>query len=305
MSARYFLSALLLGAAAASAGRSAQPRAMPPPGAVIYACTKPDMVALTFDDGPYQFTSGILDEFAKYNAKATFFLNGHNWGSMLDYKPTVQRMLAEGHQIGHHTWSHQDLATLTADAVLLEMTKLEVALIPIIGKFPTYMRPPFFSYNTATLSIMGALGYHVIHANIDTFDYNNQNTCLIRNSIEYFEDGLDRGGSIVLAHDVHKYTAENLVPAMLASLHRRNLRAVTVGECLGDPEANWYRGPRDGYVPPSTPIGGVDTVHGTCGGENEYVCDERGPCCSQWGYCGDTAGHCGANCNPLWGTCDS
>lgn len=76
-----------------------------PVGSIIRSCTTPGVVALTFDDGPYIYTSAILDALRDTGAKATFFINGDNWGNILnpDNQAIVQRTLAEGHQIGSHT----------------------------------------------------------------------------------------------------------------------------------------------------------------------------------------------------------
>ena len=113
-----------------------------PVGQVIYSCTVPNTVALTFDDGPAGYTSQLLDLLAAQGVKATFFLNGQNFGNIYSYSGVVQRMVNEGHQVGSHTWAHADLATLDAAGVTSQMTQLEDALMSIIGKFPTYMRPP-------------------------------------------------------------------------------------------------------------------------------------------------------------------
>lgn len=52
-----------------------------------------------------------------------------------------------------HSWSHADLTTLDAAGITSEMTQLEAALLNILGEFPQYMRPPYFSYNDATLQV--------------------------------------------------------------------------------------------------------------------------------------------------------
>jgi peptidoglycan/xylan/chitin deacetylase (PgdA/CDA1 family) len=104
------------------------------------------------------------------------------------------------------------------------MTELESALVDIIGKFPTYMRPPYFSTNDAVLQTLGDLGYHVIQADIDTQDWANDSPDAIQTSVELFNQGLDAGGSIVLAHDVHENTANTLVPAMIAAIQDQGLQ---------------------------------------------------------------------------------
>jgi hypothetical protein len=75
-------------------------------GPGIEHCTKPGTIALTFDDGPYNFTSHLLDVLAAYGAKATFFITGNNLGKgQIDIEETgwpniIRRMHAEGHQVG-------------------------------------------------------------------------------------------------------------------------------------------------------------------------------------------------------------
>lgn len=76
-----------------------------PVGTIITRCTQPGTVALTFDDGPYIYTSQILNTLKSNGMPATFFVNGDNWANILSdsSKALVRRMLAEGHQIGSHT----------------------------------------------------------------------------------------------------------------------------------------------------------------------------------------------------------
>lgn len=110
------------------------------------------------------------------------------------------------------------------------MTTLESSLTSIIGKFPTYMRPPYFSTNALVLQTMSDLGYHVIEADIDTQDWANDSPDAIQTSVTLFNQGLSAGGSIVLAHDVHAETASTLVPAMIAAIQAAGLK----GEFLVD-----------------------------------------------------------------------
>lgn len=298
MYARYLLASLLVGAAVAA----------PPVGVIINDCTTPGTVALTFDDGPFIYTESVLNQLAAAGAKATFFVNGQNWGNIYDNAWLVQRMVNEGHQVGSHTWSHADLAGLDAAGITSEMTLLEDALLNIIGKFPTYMRPPYFSYNSATLQTLGNLGYHVIQASIDTLDWQYNTPGQIGQSVQIFQNGLNSGGTISLSHDVHQTTADTLVSGMINAVRSSGKRAVTVGECLGDAAANWYRTSRNGGggggtnpPPGGNPGPGPD---GSCGGPNGYTCPQNSyRCCSQWGYCGDSAEYCGGGCNPAYGIC--
>lgn len=64
----------------------------------------PGVVALTFDDGPYIYTSQILETLSQHGARATFFLNGANKGNIDSYPEILQRAIDEGHQLGSHTY---------------------------------------------------------------------------------------------------------------------------------------------------------------------------------------------------------
>ncbi|KAJ5189703.1 Glycoside hydrolase/deacetylase beta/alpha-barrel [Penicillium cf. griseofulvum] len=215
-----------------------------PVGAIFTHCTTPGTIALTFDDGPYIYTSQLLDTLAEHDVRATFFLNGHNRGSINASPDIVKRTLAEGHQLGSHTWNHLSLDTLSYEEIVHEMTVLEDTFMCILGFFPTYMRPPFLRHTPVVLDAMANLGYHVIGASVDTKDYENDNPDTNWISFEKFSREVDAGGTIVLAHDSHQHTVEILVGNMLADVDRRGLNAVTVGECLGDPPESWYRAGR-------------------------------------------------------------
>ena len=134
-------------------------------------------------------------------------------------------------------------------------------MLSLIGRYPTYMRPPYFEFNSAVLSVMKSLKYRVIIADLDTNDWQENPDA----SFNAFKSGLDAKGSIVLAHDPRAPTVNTLLPRMIAELKRRKMKcmslsilspchaallvdlptAVTVGECLGEHPNNWYRyGPR-------------------------------------------------------------
>lgn len=219
-------------------------RSAVPFGAYIDRCSVPGTIALTFDDGPHVFTPKILDILSSRGARATFFVNGQNFGNIFANAGMVQRAIADGHQLGSHTWGHPYLTTLDYNGVVAQMTELESAFVQIMGRFPTYMRPPYLAVNSVVLSAMAQLGYHVIGASIDTKDYENDNPAAIQNSLVKFRNELNAGGTIVLAHDVHQNTVDTLVQAMIDEVSARGLRIVPVGECLGDPADLWYRGPR-------------------------------------------------------------
>jgi len=197
---------------------------------------------LSFDDGPYDFTSTLLNILSSRGVKATFFVNGQNWGAPItDSSKTalVQRMVNEGHQVASHTWSHPNLSQLSASAITSEMDTLNNALYGIIGKRPTYVRPPYFDCNANCLAALS--GYHVIHSNLDTNDWQGNNAA----SLAAVDGAIGAAspsskGFISLLHDVHANTVNNLVDAIITKFQNAGYTSATVGECLGDAPANWY-----------------------------------------------------------------
>ena len=73
-------------------------------GVNIAKCTVPGTVALTFDDGPAAYTQKLIDTLAVDGHKATFFVNGNNYGLITDFKTVLTNMINAGHQLGTHTY---------------------------------------------------------------------------------------------------------------------------------------------------------------------------------------------------------
>jgi peptidoglycan/xylan/chitin deacetylase (PgdA/CDA1 family) len=220
-----------------------------PYGSVIYNCVRNGDIALTFDDGPYIYTPDLLDILGRYNVKATFFVVGSNGNGDIDkvtqWTDIIRRTYNEGHQIASHTWDHADLTTLSSAARRDEMYKTEAALVNILGVFPTYMRPPYLSFDSASEGDMADLGYHVVSTNLDTRDWANTGpgqSVNSRNTFDQFTASDPASASyIVLNHDIHRTTVYEVAEYEIQRLRSRGYRAVTVGECLGDAPGNWYR----------------------------------------------------------------
>ncbi|KPM43681.1 hypothetical protein AK830_g2910 [Neonectria ditissima] len=313
-----------------------------PYGSLITTCTEPGTVALTFDDGPYDYTNDMLDLLDELDVKATFFIAGNNRGkghiddSSLDWPGMLRRMHAAGHHIASHTWTHRDLNQVNSTIQRSEMIYNEMALRNIFGWIPTYMRPPYLecSAGSGCQALMSELGYHVVTTNLDTKDWEYDSPALIQNAKDRYSAGLSNVASsneyVVLAHDVHEQTVTNLTAYMITTAQDRGYRLVTVGECLGDPVANWYRETTTGACTASsctasatkttttktaTSTGASTTATSTgivispnqqCGGTTGYTCigSGFGNCCSFYGYCGSSDGYCGTGCDTDFGECN-
>ncbi|KAG0311942.1 hypothetical protein BGZ99_009824 [Dissophora globulifera] len=208
-------------------------------------CTAPGTVAITFDDGPYEYTSKLLDILKAKNVKATFFVNGNNYAKIEDFATVVKRAYTDGHQVASHTWDHADLAKLSSSKVTSEMTMLDAALKKILGVRPVFMRPPYGSTSSTALKVLGNLGYKVITWDVDTEDW--QHPTNVNASFVHYTNTLGKSGEnkkpghIFLEHDVNHDTALLLAPKAIDYALSKGFKVVTVGTCLGVAQKNWYR----------------------------------------------------------------
>ncbi|MCB1208403.1 MAG: polysaccharide deacetylase family protein [Verrucomicrobiales bacterium] len=167
---------------------------------------------LTFDDGPHPVnTPAILDWLREHKLHATFFVLGEN---VVRYPALVKRIVAEGHQIGNHSWSHPSLSRMSDDRVRSEIKRTHEAIFAACGRAPVLFRPPYGALKSAQRTwIENEFGYSTMLWDIDTEDWKLASTSAIANRIE---TGLRPGKTrIILAHDIHP----RILPA-LNSLRR-------------------------------------------------------------------------------------
>jgi peptidoglycan/xylan/chitin deacetylase (PgdA/CDA1 family) len=118
----------------------------------------PRTIYLSFDDGPCDFTAGILDVLKEEGVRATFFLNSYDKDAvgradpskncLERYAEVLRRMVAGGHAIGNHSYSHRDLATLSPSQIGFQLATLRRQLSEVLGEaMPrvVLVRPPFGS----------------------------------------------------------------------------------------------------------------------------------------------------------------
>ncbi|KAI4603510.1 hypothetical protein KJ359_003322 [Pestalotiopsis sp. 9143b] len=308
-------------------------------GVGIYDCVNAGDIAMTFDDGPWNYTSDLLDKLKTWNAKATFFITGNNIGKghindpALPWRAIIQRMAAEGHQVASHTWSHQNFSDITTVQAQNQVLWNEIAFNDILGYIPTYLRPPFSICESDCEDLLAELGYHIIYFDLDTEGYLYDDPTEVQICKDIWNEAVDNSDAcddnfLHIEHDIHYQSVYNLTDYFLASLFENNYRPVTVGECLGDPPENWYRAGSSSvpaYDFPSatqtnpgqceesstskrtatapSPTGGlVVSEEGDCGNNVTCVGSEFGNCCSQHGWCGSTTDYCGDGCQPEWGS---
>ncbi|GGQ79724.1 bifunctional polysaccharide deacetylase/glycosyltransferase family 2 protein [Couchioplanes azureus] len=193
-------------------------------------------IALTFDDGPDpRWTPAILDVLARHRAHATFF----QVGSQVNEHPEIaRRVLAEGHEIGVHTFSHADVAALPHWRLDAELTLTTNAVAAATGRRPVLLRPPYSSKPAAVTAAdhrahrrAAEAGYLLVLTDLDTADWRRPGADAIAAAAR------PRGsaGAVVMMHDSGGDRAQTVaaLDRLVPALQARGYRFVTVSEGLG------------------------------------------------------------------------
>ncbi len=186
-------------------------------------------VVLTFDDGPWPGTTPkVLAALAAQCVRATFFLIGK---AASEHPELVRRIAAEGHTVGHHTWSHRSLMRIPPDQTTEEIDHgieaVETALHGVATKVPgtPFFRFPGFESTPATLDLLQSRGIVVFGADLWASDWNPMTPA---QEMKLVTDRLKAAGrGIILFHDTKARTAA-MLPAFLRYLRDNHYRVVHV-----------------------------------------------------------------------------
>ncbi|MGW5262182.1 polysaccharide deacetylase family protein [Microbispora sp. NPDC004025] len=187
-------------------------------------CARYKCIALTFDDGPWPYTPGLLDTLKKHKAKATFFLLGRK----VAYRPELtKRIYEEGHDIGNHTWTHPSLTKLSDGEVFDEVSTTSEIIYQTIGKRPEYMRPPNGATDSRVSGLMVDLGLPQILWTGSTLDWQSRDTKVIAERTLK----LAKRDGVILLHDIVPETVKAM-PGVLAALEKEHYKFVTLTTLL-------------------------------------------------------------------------
>ena len=180
--------------------------------------TRP-MVALTFDDGPSQYTTPILLALEKYDSVGTFFMVG---AQVRQYPETVQKIKEMGCDIGNHSMTHPKLTTIKPEAVEPEIVGTEQNVQAILGHGTSFFRPPYGAINNHIASLAKT---PIIMWSVDPRDWENKNSVAISDHIL----NTVQDGDIVLLHDLYDTTVQAVID-VIPKLIDRGYQLVTVSE---------------------------------------------------------------------------
>jgi peptidoglycan/xylan/chitin deacetylase (PgdA/CDA1 family) len=215
-------------AAAPAPSASATARGTATPSATRPAavnCRVQSCIALTFDDGPSATTPTLLDRLAAAGAPATFFVLGPN----ADARPDLlRRMVAEGHELGNHTWTHRVLTALTPDDVRDDVVRTNLEITGA-GGTPALLRPPFGVTDARVNEVADGFGMQVALWNVDPQDWKTTDPAVITQHVL----GAARRGAIVLLHDTSPATVD-AVPGIVAGLRAKGFVPVTLSKMYAE-----------------------------------------------------------------------
>lgn len=157
--------------------------------------TSQKLVALTFDDGPYPpYTAQVLDVLKEHHIPATFFVIGQNAAK---YPDLLRRIVAEGHQLGNHTYNHVDLLKLDRQGIITEIEKTNAVITDAVGYPPHVMRPPHGFRDAVVMDAMAEYKLKVIEWSVASRDWVNPGAEVIAERTL----GKVQNGSVILLHD--------------------------------------------------------------------------------------------------------
>lgn len=186
-------------------------------------------VALTFDDGPSQYTPQILAILQRYGVQATFFSIGQNIAQFPTY---LQQGLAGKNAVENHTFTHPHLTTLPFASICRELSTTQNAVLRETGTCPTVFRPPYGEYNADVVSAASQLGLTVVTWDADACDWSipQPSAEVIASRILNAADN----GAILLLHEGGGNRANTVaaLPAIITGLLARGLTLVTLPQML-------------------------------------------------------------------------
>lgn len=190
------------------------------PKEVKPVATNKPMIALTFDDGPHiTYTTEILNALKKYGGAATFFVVGSRASQ---YPQILQNIVAQGSEIGNHTWSHKNLANLSITGIQKEVNDTTDMILKSTNVKPKLIRPPYGSINT---TVKNTVSSPLILWNVDTLDWKTKNKdMIVQEALKNAKDG-----NIILMHDIYA-TSKDAALTIIEELSKKGFQLVTVSQ---------------------------------------------------------------------------
>ena len=197
-------------------------------------------VVLTFDDGPDPtYTPQVLDILKKENVPATFFVVGLQAENNI---PLLQRIYKEGHEIGNHTFTHPNIATVSRNRATTEMESTRLLIEAVTGRSTVLFRAPYNADSEPTgedelkpIALSKEQNYYTVGESIDPNDWEigtNANSIYAR-TIAQYQANPDKG--IILLHDAggNRQATVEALPRIIHYFKKKGIQFTTIAHLLG------------------------------------------------------------------------
>ena len=187
-------------------------------------------IAVTFDDGPTPgVTDVVLAELDRSRLRATFFMIGKK---VRLYPSLAQEVVAAGHEVANHTYTHPMLTKLSRAKVEEEIYKCHDTITEVTGRLPVWFRPPYGAFRKDLASIPASRGMGIAYWSVDPQDWARPGSSVIASRVL----NQTTPGSIILLHDLHQQTAQ-AVSDIFQGLKARAFVFSNMTRFLGHPYA--------------------------------------------------------------------
>ena len=202
----------------------------------------PRLIALTFDDGPdATWTPRILSVLKQKQAPATFFQIGEN---ALEHPEIVRRIVADGHEIGNHSYTHPNMAEVSPLGTMLELNATQRLIEAYTGRSTRLFRAPYFGDAEPTTDdelqpamLAQQSGYTIVGLHVDPGDWQTPGAQAIvtRTLAQVHAATPERSGNIILLHDGGGTRAQTVaaLPQIIDRLRAEGYTFVTVSSLAG------------------------------------------------------------------------
>ncbi|MGN1139566.1 MAG: polysaccharide deacetylase family protein [Oliverpabstia sp.] len=180
-------------------------------------------LALTFDDGPSEYTITLSEGLKERGVKATFFLLGEN---MEGNEEAVKQLAQDGHLLGNHSYHHVQLNKLSQSKACQEIVKTNNLIYEYTGIYPMYVRPPYGEWDT---KLDCGIDMIPVFWSVDSLDWKLKNTDqIVQKVLAQVEDG-----DIILMHDGYATSVEAAFQ-IVDNLKKEGFQFVTADKMIID-----------------------------------------------------------------------
>jgi polysaccharide deacetylase family sporulation protein PdaB len=222
----FLLICTVIGMGAIFAGEDSVTVSTAPKIVPIYSVGRDDgKIAITFDCAwGAEDMESILSTLKNHNCKATFFVLG-TWAEQ--NPDTMKKLVADGHEIGNHSYNHTDYTAMSQNEMLSDIDKCNKAIKDTSGISPTLFRAPSGDYNNSVIETVHSKNMEYIQWSVDSLDWRGLNC----------EQMLERiipktqSGDILLFHNDTAHTAESL-DKILTELEKKGFSFLKVSDLI-------------------------------------------------------------------------